>query len=146
MSPELFGGAEGIRTPDLIRARDAFSQLNYCPIAFSSREGSQVGEPCSPPLRPDFQSGLLSPSLGGSPIITPLFIILPSAFAPLKPPKWENHVLPPCVPIFNRDCYPPLQEALPLSHPYLLYYRRLSLREIVTNIFTQTKVCGYIIS
>jgi len=40
-----------------------------------------VGEPCSPPLRPDFQSGLLSPSLGGSPIIPPLFIILPSPFA-----------------------------------------------------------------
>lgn len=76
------GGAEGIRTPDLIRARDAFSQLNYCPVGFRSAQASQVGEPCSPPLRPDFQSGLLSPSIGGSPIIPPLFIILPSAFAP----------------------------------------------------------------
>ena len=25
------GGAEGIRTPDLVRARDALSQLSHCP-------------------------------------------------------------------------------------------------------------------
>lgn len=29
----LNGGAEGIRTPDLIRARDALSQLSHGPIA-----------------------------------------------------------------------------------------------------------------
>lgn len=28
----LYGGAEGIRTPDLIRARDALSQLSHGPI------------------------------------------------------------------------------------------------------------------
>jgi site-specific DNA recombinase len=27
-----FGGAEGIRTPDLLRAREALSQLSYSPI------------------------------------------------------------------------------------------------------------------
>ena|GEM_PF-5748496 len=27
-----YGGAEGIRTPDLIRARDALSQLSHGPI------------------------------------------------------------------------------------------------------------------
>jgi hypothetical protein len=28
----IFGGAEGIRTPDLLRAREALSQLSYSPI------------------------------------------------------------------------------------------------------------------
>ena len=37
------GGAEGIRTPDLFRAREAFSQLNYCPVGFRSAQASQVG-------------------------------------------------------------------------------------------------------
>jgi site-specific DNA recombinase len=27
-----FGGAEGIRTPDLLRAKEALSQLSYSPI------------------------------------------------------------------------------------------------------------------
>ena len=42
--PGLFvhGGAEGVRTPDLIRARDALSQLSHgpigCIICDSSRE------------------------------------------------------------------------------------------------------------
>jgi site-specific DNA recombinase len=30
---EPFGGAEGVRTPYLLRAREAFSQLNYGPIS-----------------------------------------------------------------------------------------------------------------
>ncbi len=29
---DTFGGAEGIRTPDLLRAREALSQLSYSPI------------------------------------------------------------------------------------------------------------------
>ena len=33
-----FGGAEGIRTPDLFRAREAFSQLNYRPVASAFNE------------------------------------------------------------------------------------------------------------
>jgi hypothetical protein len=30
------GGAEGIRTPDLLRAREALSQLSYSPTSFDS--------------------------------------------------------------------------------------------------------------
>ena len=29
---QIYGGAEGIRTPDLLRAREALSQLSYSPF------------------------------------------------------------------------------------------------------------------
>jgi len=45
-----------------------------------------VGEPRSPPLRPDFQSGLLSPSLGGSPLTTPLSYYTTVGFRSQNPP------------------------------------------------------------
>jgi hypothetical protein len=31
-----FGGAEGIRTPDLLRAKEALSQLSYSPVFLDS--------------------------------------------------------------------------------------------------------------
>ena len=34
MSSGLSGGAEGIRTPDLLRAREALSQLSYSPLSY----------------------------------------------------------------------------------------------------------------
>ena len=39
----LYGGAEGIRTPGLIRARDALSQLSYCPSPTLCHSGRSAG-------------------------------------------------------------------------------------------------------
>ena len=30
--PQIYGGAEGTRTPDFLRAREALSQLSYSPF------------------------------------------------------------------------------------------------------------------
>ena len=46
--PEINGGAEEIRTPDLFRAREARSQLRYSPLANNERYSIRDVRHCQP--------------------------------------------------------------------------------------------------
>ena len=48
-----FGGAEGIRTPDLLRAREALSQLSYSPTMLTDR--GQGENKTYPLIRADYR-------------------------------------------------------------------------------------------
>ena len=55
----MTGGAEGGRTPDLLNAIQAFSQLNYGPILISTRQAISTGR-----LFRDSKNEGVSPEIG----------------------------------------------------------------------------------
>ena len=67
---ELLGGAEGIRTPDLINAIDALSQLSYSPtvmgrairlVPLRVRFSSELSDPTSSQRHATINSKTISP-------------------------------------------------------------------------------------